>query len=96
MSVRSPAEIHLDTAGVRAVVWATGFGGDLGYLHLPVFDEHAAPVHDHGVARVPGIYFVGFPWLATRKSGIIFGVDEDTAFIADRVAERLAKVAPWS
>ena len=57
---------------------------------MPVLDEHGAPIHEHGVAKVPGIFFVGFPWLWTRKSGIILGVDEDAAFIADRVADRLA------
>ena len=55
-----------------------------------MLDEHGGPIHEHGVAKVPGIFFVGFPWLWTRKSGIILGVDEDAAFIADRVADRLA------
>jgi putative flavoprotein involved in K+ transport len=91
VSVRTPSELDLSTAGVGTVIWATGFSGDLSYLDVPVLDEHAAPIHERGVAKVPGIFFVGFPWLWTRKSGIILGVDEDTAFIADRVADRLAK-----
>lgn len=89
MSVRSPAQLDLDAAGVGSVVWATGFRGDLGYLGVPARDEDGVPVHARGVSNVPGIYFLGFPWLATRKSGIILGVGEDAAFIADRVAERL-------
>jgi len=88
MSVRSPRELDLDAAGVGTVVWATGFGGDLGYLTVPVFDDQGTPVHQRGVAKVPGIYFVGFPWLHDRKSGIILGVDQDSAYIADRVATR--------
>jgi putative flavoprotein involved in K+ transport len=88
-SIRSPSELDLDLAGVGSVVWATGFGGDLRYLGVPVIDERDEPVHERGVSNVPGIYFLGFPWLSSRKSGIILGVDEDAAFIADRVAERL-------
>jgi putative flavoprotein involved in K+ transport len=90
LSVRSPSELDFGMAGVSTVIWATGFGGDLSYLDAPVLDEHGVPVHEHGVAKVPGIFFVGFPWLWTRKSGIILGVDEDATFIADRVADRLA------
>jgi putative flavoprotein involved in K+ transport len=90
LSVRSSSELDLGVAGVGTVIWATGFGGDLTYLDAPVLDGHGLPIHEHGVAKVPGIFFVGFPWLWTRKSGIILGVDEDAAFIADRVADRLA------
>ncbi len=89
LSIRSPAELDLGAAGVGTIIWASGFGGDLGYLDASVLDERGAPVHEHGVATVPGIFFVGFPWLWTRKSGIILGVDEDASFIADRVAECL-------
>ncbi len=92
MSVRSPRELHLEAVGIGSVVWATGFGGDFGYLQVPVLDEGGAPIHQRGVSNVPGIYFLGFPWLSTRKSGIILGVDEDAAFIANRVAERLVGV----
>jgi putative flavoprotein involved in K+ transport len=89
MSVRSPRELDLDRAGIGAVVWATGFGGDLQYLPSGAFDADGAPAHDRGVSRIPGIFFLGIPWLASRKSGIILGADEDGASIADRVAERL-------
>jgi putative flavoprotein involved in K+ transport len=88
LSVRTPGELVLDAAAVGTVVWATGFGGDLGYLG-PLLGEHETPAHERGVAMVPGLYFLGFPWLWTRKSGIILGVDEDAAFIAERVAESL-------
>lgn len=43
---------------------------------------------DAGVSTVEGLYFVGFPWLSTRKSGILFGVTEDAERIVDRIAAR--------
>ena len=89
LSVRSPRELDLDAAAVCTLVWATGFGGDLGYLSGPLLGQHDTPAHERGVAKVPGIFFLGFPWLWTRKSGIILGVDEDAAFVVDRVADRL-------
>ena len=33
---------------------------------------------------------VGLPWLHSRKSGILFGVGEDAAYIAERIAARHA------
>jgi putative flavoprotein involved in K+ transport len=87
-AVRSPAHLDLVAEGIGSVVWATGFGGDFGYLPATVLDDRRVPLHDRGVAPIPGIFFVGFPWLTKRKSGIIPGVDEDAATIAEHVARR--------
>ncbi len=40
---------------------------------------------------MPGLYFIGFPWLRKRKSGLICGVEEDAAYIVQRIAPRLAR-----
>jgi putative flavoprotein involved in K+ transport len=69
-------------------VWATGFGGDFGYLPAGALDGLGVPVHDRGIGTAGGIFAVGFPWLSKRKSGIIPGVDEDAERIADAVARR--------
>jgi putative flavoprotein involved in K+ transport len=39
---------------------------------------------------VRGLYFVGFPWLNSRKSGIIYGIGEDAGYIAAAIADQLA------
>ncbi len=39
-------------------------------------------------AAVAGIYFVGFPWLHKRKSGIICGLEEDAAHIVRQIVHR--------
>ena len=85
-ALAGPASVEL--SGIGAVVWTTGFGGDFSWVHLPVTGEHGA-VHTDGIAAVPGLFFVGLPWLRTRRSGIIAGVDGDAAFIADAVAVHL-------
>jgi putative flavoprotein involved in K+ transport len=85
-----PAELDLRAAGVGAIIWCTGFTADFGWLHLPVLDARGGPVHEGGVSPVPGLFFLGFPWLRKRKSGIILGIAEDAARIADEVGEHLA------
>ena len=81
-------ELDLMEAGVGSVIWCTGFTADFDWIHARVTDENGRPVHKRGVSPVPGIYFLGFPWLHSRKSGIIHGIDEDARFIAETIAAR--------
>jgi putative flavoprotein involved in K+ transport len=74
------------------VIWATGFTGDFSWIHLPIFDDQNKLIHERGVAPERGLYFVGFPWLNSRKSGIIYGVNEDANFIANAIREQLASL----
>ena len=83
-------QLNLHEANVSTVIWATGFTGDFGWLHLPVFDDQNKPIHKRGVSAERGLYFVGFPWLNSRKSGIIYGIGEDAQYIANVIGEQLA------
>ncbi len=82
--------LNLLEADVGAIIWATGFTGDFGWIHLPVFDAEGKPISQRGVTPVPGLYFLGFPWLNSRKSGIIYGIEEDARYIAAAIEEQLA------
>ncbi len=84
-AVHSPSVLDLGAAGIGSVVWACGFGGDFGYLPAAALDVHGVPIHDRGVSPIPGLVYVGFPWLTTRKSGIIPGVDKDAARVVDHL-----------
>jgi putative flavoprotein involved in K+ transport len=81
--------VSLGDAKIRTVIWATGFSGGLDWIHLPSFDSEGNPIHQQGVASVLGLYFIGFPWLRTRKSGIIYGIEEDAEYIAAALAKQL-------
>jgi len=81
--------LDLNEAGVSTVIWATGFTGDFSWIHLPVFDTQGKPVHHQGISPIPGLYFIGFPWLISRKSGIIYGIQEDTRYLAAAISEQL-------
>jgi putative flavoprotein involved in K+ transport len=81
-------ELDLHGSGIAAIVWATGYALDFGWLKVDVFDERGAPVHRRGVTEVPGLYFLGLSWLSRRASSFIFGVDYDAAHLADHIAAR--------
>jgi putative flavoprotein involved in K+ transport len=84
-----PTRLDLAASGVAAMVWCTGFTADFSWIRLPVLDAAGRPEHDRGVATVPGVYFLGFPWLHSRKSGIILGIEEDSRHIASVIAGRV-------
>jgi len=85
--VRNPAlELNLAEAGIRSIIWATGYTVEHPWLQVDVFNEHGKPRHQRGVTSVPGIYFLGLPWLSRRGSSFIWGVWHDAKHIADHIA----------
>jgi len=85
--VRRPIRrLELKKVGITAIVWATGYGLDFGWLKCGVLDERGAPIHQRGITDVPGLYFLGLSWLSRRASSFIFGVERDAAYLADRIA----------
>jgi len=82
-------QLNLRAAGVSTIIWATGFAADFGWIHLPVLDTEGKPIQQKGISPVRGLYFIGFPWLNSRKSGIIYGIEEDALYIADAIAQQL-------
>jgi putative flavoprotein involved in K+ transport len=82
-------ELDLDAAGVASVIWCTGFTASFDWLPAPAIGEDGHPIHTRGVGAVPGIYFLGFPWLHSRKSGVIFGIEEDARYVTAAINSRL-------
>ena len=80
--------LDLKTAGISAVIRASGYQLDFGWVQLPVFDQAGYPVQRRGVTASPGLYFLGLHWLYKMKSGLLYGVGEDAAFIAEAIADR--------
>lgn len=82
----APRELDLDD--VAAVVWATGFGRDHGYIDADVFGADGEPAHRRGVTTAAGLYFLGLRWQYRRSSSFIDGVGADAEFLADHIADR--------
>jgi putative flavoprotein involved in K+ transport len=83
-------QLNLREAKVNTVIWATGFTGDFSWIKLPVLDKEGLPIHERGISPVQGLYFIGFPWLNSRKSGVIYGIREDGNYVADQLTKILA------
>ncbi len=88
-SVTDPIlQLNLKAAGITSIVWATGYALDFGWLKVDAFDERGKPIHQRGVSKVPGLYFLGLSWLSRRASAFVFGVGPDAAHLAEHIAER--------
>jgi putative flavoprotein involved in K+ transport len=74
--------------GIGAVIWATGYGVDFGWIDIPVLDARGEPVHRRGVTEVPGLYFLGLQWLSKMSSSFLSGVGDDAADLAGHIAAR--------
>ena len=81
-------ELDLKASGISTVVWAMGYSFDFGLVKLPLLDRDGYPIQKRGVTAYEGLYFLGMPWLHKRKSGILFGVGDDAAYLAERIAAR--------
>lgn len=79
--------LDLKEAGITSIVWATGYAVDYGWLKLDALDEKGRPVHERGVSKVPGLFFVGLPWLSRRASSFIWGCWHDADYLAGYIAE---------
>ena len=88
MTAKPILTLDLQSAGIRTIIWATGYQLDFGWVHIPIFDQTGFPVHQRGVTAFPGLYFVGLHWLYKMKSALIYGVGEDAAFVASAIADR--------
>ena len=81
-------ELNLQRVGISTVIWATGYVFDFSLVNLPVLDSDGYPIQKRGVTRYPGLYFLGLPWLYSRRSGILFGVGDDAAYLALHILAR--------
>jgi putative flavoprotein involved in K+ transport len=79
--------LDLGAAGVSALIWATGYHCDFGWIDLPVLDARGEPVHRGGITAVPGLYFLGLQWLSKMNSSFLSGVGDDAERLADNIAQ---------
>jgi putative flavoprotein involved in K+ transport len=80
--------LDLGASGIGVVIWATGYGVDFGWIDIPVKDANGDPLHRNGVTDVPGLYFLGLPWLSKMNSSFLSGVGDDATVLADHIVAR--------
>ncbi len=86
-----PLKKDLAAAGVRTVLWATGYRPDYSWLQVPVLDRKGRLRHDGGVVDAPGMYVMGLPFLRRRKSSFIHGAGDDARDLAEHLAAGLRR-----
>jgi putative flavoprotein involved in K+ transport len=86
--------LDLKEQNINSIIWATGFDCDHSYVKLPVFDEQGKLKHKDGIPGVPGLYFLGYPWLRSRQSPILFGIIVDAEFMVDKMYQYLKENFP--
>ncbi len=85
---REITEVDLTALGISSIIWAIGFRPDYSWIEVDCFDERHKPRFNRGVTDVPGFYFIGLGWLNTWGSGRFLGIDEDSRYLADKIAAR--------
>ena len=81
-------ELDLKDSGIATVLWATGYTFDFSLVKFPVIDADGYPIQKRGVTEYEGLYFLGMPWIHSRRSGILFGVGDDAAYLAAHIVAR--------
>src|SRR3984893_9131017 len=82
-------ELAYRAAGITSIVWCIGFRTDYSWLDLPVFNGRGQPSHVRGVTPLPGVYFLGLPWLYTLGAGRFSGVARDAEYLAEHIEARV-------
>jgi putative flavoprotein involved in K+ transport len=86
----SRLQLDLQSGEIRAIVWATGFRPDYGWLDVPVVDAKGQLRHEGGVVDSPGLYALGLPVLRRRRSSFICGIEDDAREVTDHLTRYLA------
>ena len=82
--------VDLQDANINTVIWATGFTYDFSWIDDLKTDAQGYPVMHDGAGSLDGLYFCGLNWMTRRKSGILYGVEEDAKLVADQLSYAVA------
>jgi putative flavoprotein involved in K+ transport len=85
---REIGELDAKAAGITSVIWAVGYQHDFDWIQCAALDTDGRPVHRRGVSPTPGLYFLGLPRMHKVKSAFLWGVGDDAAYLAARIADR--------
>ncbi|MEO8615282.1 MAG: MSMEG_0569 family flavin-dependent oxidoreductase [Luteolibacter sp.] len=83
---KEPTELNFATENITSIVWCIGFRPDFKFIKLPIFNMRGYPETDRGVTAIPGLYFLGLPWMHTLGSARFSGIAEDADYIAAQIA----------
>ncbi len=76
---------EVDLRRFSTCIWATGYRPTYSWLPASAFDHRGRVIHDGGVGAIPGLYFLGLPFLRRRRSNLIAGFGADAADLCDHL-----------
>jgi putative flavoprotein involved in K+ transport len=86
-AIRDRSTLDLRKERISTVLWATGYRNDLGWIDLPILDDHGEVIHRRGLTRERGLGFAGLRWQHKRRSHFIVGAAEDAAYVAAHLVD---------
>jgi putative flavoprotein involved in K+ transport len=79
-------ELNIRNEDISSVVWATGYTCNFSWIKIPVLDVNGDPLHERGVTKRTGLFFLGLRRTYSLGSALVAGAVNDAAYIADRIA----------
>jgi len=87
-----PEPTALDLRTFGTVIWATGYRPEYQWLDGRAVNRRGRVDHDGGVARTPGLYLLGLPFLRRRRSNLLAGLGVDAVELGHHLVEYLEGV----
>lgn len=75
--------LDLRAEGISTVLWSSGYRPAFEWIDLDVFDEVGLPRQEHGLTDIPGLGFIGTPWLVDMGSANLVGVVRDAEALVE-------------
>ena len=83
---QGPTRLNLRNAGIRSVVWATGYRRSYPWLQVRGALDPAGELHHHkGVMEPGGLYALGLRFQRRRSSSFIDGVGDDAVELSEHL-----------
>ncbi len=78
-------DLDLAAEGIGTVLWTSGYRREYGWLRADVLDDLGLPIAAGGLTSVPGLAFIGTPWLVDMASANLVGVERDAIDLVERL-----------
>lgn len=67
---------------IKNIIWATGYRPNFNWIEGLELNADNYPKNKRGVSNIKGLYFIGLPWMYTRGSATLGGVQKDASYLA--------------
>jgi putative flavoprotein involved in K+ transport len=75
-------ELDLAAEGISTVLWTSGYRPAFDWIELPVLDDFGLPLQQGGLTEIPGLGFLGTPWMVDMGSANLVAVERDAEALA--------------